>query len=340
MRQTIYQLLRDTGRRPGEITALRRNCLDTDPAGDPVLIYTNSKANRVNRRLHITTDTAQVVKAWRAQVSTLRPDRDTAHLFPQLHRSEPQSDNHFKAGAFGVIFGTWVDSIPELEPLLRTPSSPEGIIDRRDVIAYSLRHTYAQRHADAGTPVDVLAPLLDHRNVAVTQGYYRVGPKRKREAIERVGALVMDRRGSLRPAMDQIEYERRSVSTLLGGCVEPSNVKSGGKSCPIRFQCGGCDHYRPDPSYIPEIEQEIVKIKADVMEAQLCAAPPVVDNLRYNLAMFESILAKMTTTLTQLDPEERAGLDAAIGTIRQARELQRKALPLFVTHTGTSDNDA
>ena len=339
MRQTIYQLLRDTGRRPGEITALRRNCLDTDHNGRPVLIYTNSKAKRLNRRLHITVATADVITAWLERVSTLRPDRDTAYLFPQLDLCEPHSDNHFKAGAFGVIFRGWVDSIPDLAPLLRTPASSDGVVDRRDVVPYSLRHTYAQRHADAGTPVDVLAALLDHRDVAVTQGYYRIGPKRKREAIERVGALVMDRRGALRPAPDQIEYERRSVSTLLGGCVEPSNVKSGGKSCPIRFQCGGCDHYRPDPSYIPEIEQEIRNIKADILEAQLCAAPQVVDNLRYNLAMFESILAKMTANLEQLDPQERAGLDAAIGTIRRARELQRNALPLHVIDRNTDDAD-
>jgi hypothetical protein len=225
-----------------------------------------------------------------------------------------------------------------LTPLLRTASHPEGIIDRRDVVAYALRHSYAQRHADAGTPVDVLAALLDHGNVAVTQGYYRIGPKRKREAIERVGALVMDRLGTLRPAVDHVEYERRSVSTLLGGCVEPSNVKSGGKSCPIRFQCGGCDHYRPDPSYIPEIEEEIRKIKADVLEARLCAAPQVVDNLRYNLAMFEGILAKMTANLERLDLQERAGLDAAIDTIRRAREAHRKTLPLFVVDGQTQDH--
>jgi integrase len=338
LRQTIYQLLRDTGRRPGEVTALRRDCLDTDPGGGPVLIYTNSKAGRLDRRLHITTSTANLITTWLARISTLRPDRDTAYLFPQLDLCEPQSDNHFKAGAFGVIFRAWVDSIPELTPLLRTPSHPDGVIDRRDVVAYSLRHTYAQRHADAGTPVDVLAALLDHGNVAVTQGYYRVGPKRKREAIERVGALVMDRRGELRPAVDHVEYERRSVSTLLGGCVEPSNVKSGGRSCPIRFQCGGCDHYRPDPSYIPEIEQEIRKIKADVLEAQLCAAPQVVDNLRYNLAMFEGILAKMTASMERLDAEERAALDAAIGTIRRAREAHRNALPLFVIDGQTQDD--
>ena len=335
MRQTIYHLLRDTGRRPGEITALRRDCLETDHDGHPVLIYTNSKANRLNRRLHITNATSDVITTWRERVSTLRPDRRTAYLFPRLDLCEPHSDNHFKAEAFGVIFRGWVDSIPELTPLLRTPASPDGVVDRRDVVPYALRHTYAQRHADAGTPVDVLAALLDHRDVTVTQGYYRIGHRRKREAIERVGALVMDRRGAPCPAPDQIEYERRSVSTLLGGCVEPSNVKSGGKSCPIRFQCGGCDHYRPDPSYIPEIEQEIRKIKADILEAQLCAAPPVVANLRYNLAMFESILAKMTANLEQLDTEERAGLDAAIDAIRHARELQQNALPLYIIDRNT-----
>lgn len=331
MRQTIYQLLRDTGRRPGEITNLRRDCLYTDHNGGPVLIYTNSKAKRLNRRLHITTGTADIIRTWVDRVTILGPAPKSAYLFPHLLRAEPQSEHPIKSATFGVIFREWIDSIPELAPLLRTADNPTGIIDRRDVVAYSLRHTYAQRHADAGTPVDVLAALLDHKNPAVTQGYYRVGQKRKREAIERVGALVMDRRGALRPAADQIEYERRSVSTLLGGCVEPSNVKSGGRSCPIRFQCGGCEHYRPDPSYIPEIEAEIRKIKADIMEAQLCAAPQVVDNLRYNLAMFESILAKMTTNLAQLDAEERASLDAAIGTIRRAREQHRHSLPLYVT---------
>lgn len=332
MRQTIYQLLRDTGRRPGEITALRRDCLDTDPGGGPVLIYTNAKANRLGRRLHITTAAAAAVSAWLARVTTLRPDRRTAHLFPQLDLSDPCSDKHFKASAFGVIFRQWVDSIDELAPLIRTVPHPGGLIDRRDLVAYSLRHTYAQNHADAGTPVDVLAALMDHRDLAVTQGYYRIGHHRKREAIERVGNMVMDRRGALRPTPELIEYERRTVSTLLGGCVEPSNVNSGGKSCPIRFQCGGCDHYRPDPSYIPEIEQEIRKIKTDVKEAELCAAPQVVDNLRYNLAMFEGILTKMTTHLHRLDPDERAALDAAIGTIRQAREHQRHFLPLSVAH--------
>jgi hypothetical protein len=64
----------------------------------------------------------------------------------------------------------------------------------------------------------------------------------------------------------------------------------------------------------------------------------VVDNLRYNLAMFEGILAKMTANLERLDGEERAALDAAIGTIRRTRDLHRNALPLFVIDRQAHDN--
>jgi integrase len=329
MRQTIYQLLRDTGRRPGEITALRRNCLATDPGGGPVLIYTNSKTGRINRRLHITAATADIVTTWLARIAKLRPERDTAYLFPQVHRSEPRSEKPFKASAFGVIFRAWVDAIPELTPLLRTSSRPEGIIDRRDVVAYSLRHLRPaprRRRYPCRCPRRITrsrkcrchARVLPHRTETETRG-------------DRTCRGVGD--GSARRAA--AAHRSRRIRTAVGldtaGWLEPSNVKSGRKSCPIRFQCGGCDHYRPDPSYIPEIEQEIRKIRADVLEAQLCAAPQVVDNLRYNLAMFESILDKMTVNLGQLDPKERAALDAAIGTIRRARELHRNALPLFVT---------
>ena len=37
---------------------------------------------------------------------------------------------------------------------------------------YAYRHTYAQRHADAGVPVDVLRELLDHDSMDTTRIYY------------------------------------------------------------------------------------------------------------------------------------------------------------------------
>ncbi|MET7685776.1 tyrosine-type recombinase/integrase [Streptomyces sp. NPDC005423] len=34
------------------------------------------------------------------------------------------------------------------------------------------RHSFAQRHADAGIPVDVLAELMDHESFETTRTYY------------------------------------------------------------------------------------------------------------------------------------------------------------------------
>ena len=56
--------------------------------------------------------------------------------------------------------------------------------------------SYAQRHADAGVPIDVLAELLDHRNLNITRGYYRVGEDRRRAAVDTVTAMSFDRHGN------------------------------------------------------------------------------------------------------------------------------------------------
>jgi integrase len=61
MHQTIYRILRDTGRRPGEVVSLRVGCIEIID-GQHNLIYDNHKAGRMRRRLPITTDTAEVVR--------------------------------------------------------------------------------------------------------------------------------------------------------------------------------------------------------------------------------------------------------------------------------------
>ncbi|MGH8961691.1 MAG: hypothetical protein ACRDWT_10965 [Jatrophihabitantaceae bacterium] len=77
---------------------------------------------------------------------------------------------------------------------------------------------------------------------------------RKQQAVALVAQLALDRNGSPAPFPNELAYERASVATAFGNGTEPSNVKAGGKSCPIRFQCSGCGFYRPDPSYLAAIE--------------------------------------------------------------------------------------
>ena len=104
----------------------------------------------------------------------------------------------------GVEFRTWVRRIPKIDSeVLGTDGTPLPF-DRARITPYALRHSYAQRHADAGVPVDVLRELLDHVSVQTTMGYYSVSLKRKRQAIATVGSLAFDaerERGALhRPA--------------------------------------------------------------------------------------------------------------------------------------------
>jgi len=79
---------------------------------------------------------------------------------------------------------------------------------------------------------------------------------------------TIDRSGRPAPFTSTTDYEAHSVAVPFGNCREPSNVKAGGKACPIRFQCAGCGFYRPDPSYLPPIEQHVNDLRADLETAK------------------------------------------------------------------------
>lgn len=109
-------------------------------------------------------------------------------------------------------------------------------------------------------PIDVLAELLDHRNLNVTRRYYRIGEDRRRDAVDKVTALSFDRHGNRiwrdAAALLESEHARYAVGEVAvpyGRCTEPSNVRAGGGACPVRFRCVGCDHFRTDVSFLPDL---------------------------------------------------------------------------------------
>ncbi|GAA3482095.1 hypothetical protein [Streptomyces yanii] len=85
----------------------------------------------------------------------------------------------------------------------------------------------------------------------------------------------------------------RSVAVPYCGCTEQSNVKAGGGACPIRFQCAGCGYYRPDPSYLPAIEQHINELRADRETARaMDAADFVITALTTQITAFEHVTGR------------------------------------------------
>ena len=176
--------------------------------------------------------------------------------------------NHLTASVFGGrVFRAWVDAIPALldEGLEANGLNIPYPWDR--ITLYAFRHSYAQRHADAGTPVDVLRQLMDYVPVETTLGYYKVTLKWRREAVAAVSDLVVDRHGRRLGAVDDLDYAVGTVAVPYGNCAEPSNIKAGGGHCPIRFQCAGCAFYRPDPSCLPAIETHVADLRVNKEQA-------------------------------------------------------------------------
>jgi len=324
MHQTIYRILRDTGRRPGEVVSLHVGCLEVVD-GQPNLIYDNHKAGRMRRRLPITTDTAEVITTWqRRRIRLPVPPALDRWLFPSPLLRAQQSRGHLTPACTGRAFKAWVAQIGTLDGELLGPDGIPAPFDRALVTPYALRHSYAQRHADAGVPVDVFKELMDHVAVATTMGYYSVGLKRKQQAIRSVGSLAVDAAGNPAPFTSPTAYQRASVSVPFGNCTEPSNVKAGGGACPIRFQCAGCGFYRPDPSYLPALEQHVAGLRADRETAEaIGAADYVIDNLTAEIGAFTRVAEQMRHRLAELTSDERDEVEQASKILRRARAARQ-----------------
>jgi len=327
MHQCVYQILRDTGRRPGEVVSLRPGCVEV-AGGQYNLIYDNHKAARMRRRLPITTGTAQIIMGWQERRAALATPPAQRHwLFPSPLLRAQQSHGHLTPAAVARAFKAWVAQIGPIDSELLAADGLPVPFGPSLIIPYALRHSYAQRHADAGVPVDVLKELMDHVSVATTMGYYQVSLKRKQQAIRSVSPLATDAAGNPAPFASAAAYQRASVAVPFGNCTEPSNVKAGGGACPIRFQCAGCGFYRPDPSYLPALEQHIASLRADRETARaISAAGYVLASLTAEIDAFAAVAATMRRKLSQLDPGERAEVEEASRILRRARAA--RTLPL------------
>jgi hypothetical protein len=341
MVRTAYVLLRDTGRRPQEIGKLKLDCLHSDDGY--ILIWDSFKARRLRRQLPILTPTAEAILRWRDVRSELVvPAASADYLFPGRSAGlGTTSEPHFTSDDLATALREWVRSLDDLHSDVPGLDGKPLPFDRSRVFPYAFRHSYAQRHADAGIAVDILKDLMDHKSVDTTMGYYKVTLKRKRQAVDTMRRLVVDRSGTSTPPTSTTAYELRSVAVPYGNCIEPANVKAGGHACPIRFQCAGCGFYRPDPSYLPAIDQHIISLKATREKAlALDTDDFVVRNLTDQIDAFDRVRSKMREQLENLTTDQRHEIEEASTVLRKSRASQSLALtPLNITPIGPHDHD-
>jgi integrase len=256
--RVVIELMMDTGRRPEETCELPWDCLERDKNGKYVLVYDDLKCQRQRREPPISDTTATLIIGQQQRARARYPDTPLAglKLLPAV-KMNPLGTKPFRTAVVNEHHRAWVDALP---PLLIRHGGTQVEFNKANVFPYAYRHTYAQRHADAGVPVDVLRELLDHDSMDTTRVYYRVGAQRQREAVDKVTRHQFDRHGKgiwrEAEALLDAERARRAVGQVAvpyGTCNEPTNVQAGGGACPFRFRCVGCDHFRTDVSYLPDL---------------------------------------------------------------------------------------
>lgn len=324
MYRTAIRVLIDTGRRPSEIVSLQVGCVlvaNSHGAVTYTLKYDNHKAQRFGRKLPISAGTAQAILDWEDR-------RREIDLPPNVGDALFVSSAAGRIDGRGMTTGTLNHALSRLvefcEPLdSDVPDRDSGgyrpFSDR--IFPYSFRHSYAQRHADAGVAPDVLKSLMDHRSIETTMGYYRINSQRKREAIEKVGPLAIDRHGRPAPVSSTEAYEVGMVAVPFGSCTEPTNVAAGGQSCPLRFRCSGCDMYRSDPSHLPALASHIAELRANlaIVESAGIAADWVIRDTAAEIDAYQAIINSLNARLAGLPPQERAAVEEASAAMRKVR---------------------
>ncbi|MEY9861007.1 hypothetical protein ABH935_006645 [Catenulispora sp. GAS73] len=350
----MVESLIDTDRRPDEICQLAWDCLDRDKDSKPVLIYTDSKNHKPGMRLPIGESTGALIAAAQDQARIRFPDTPPRELvlFPR-DNSNPRGTKPYTEQTFTNAHRRFINAIADR--LTCQVTAPDGtvrteVFDRLKVIPYGYRHSFAQRHADAGTPPDVLQDLLGHDKIQSTLGYYQVPAKRMREAVDRVADHQFDAQG--RRVFRAIgglladEHARMRVGQVavpFGICIEPSNVKAGGQACPYKFTCLGCKHFRSDPSYLPELKSYLQQKLAD--RERLLAAIDLEDWAREHVAPPEEeitrlreLIGRVEDDLTELSADDQALIAEAVAVVRKTRQVVNLSMPDTRAVGGTTDD--
>jgi integrase len=338
--RVAVRLLIDTGRRPDEICQLAWNCLERGADGKHLLIWANHKEHRLGRRLPISDTTAAEIREQQRLVRDRFPDTPAGEL-RLLPRplNNPHGTHPIAEDRVASAHRRWVTALPPLYLDAKDDQGNSIEFDKSLIVPYSYRHSFAQRHADAGTSVDVLCALMDHRSMTTTQTYYRVTEKRTREAIDQVAALQFNGCGErvwqqAQRLLDG-EWQRLRVGQVAvpyGTCSEPSNVKAGGGACPFRFRCAGCAHFRTDPSYLPELRAYLDRLLTD--RERVAATVELEDGARTEampseaeIGRIRTLIRKLEQAVEDLSEDEQRLINEAVHTLRATAAPCTSACP-------------
>jgi hypothetical protein len=104
-------------------------------------------------------------------------------------------------------------------------------------------------------------------------------------------------------------------------------VAAGGGACPVRFRCAGCDHFRTDVSYLPDLTAHLDDLLRT--RERLAAAIDGVDDWarvdatpsQQEITRIRRLIARINGDLDRASNTERAAIDEAVTVMRRHRAV-------------------
>jgi len=127
-----------------------------------------------------------------------------------------------------------------------------------------------------------------------------------------------------------------------GPAPQPANVQAGGGACPVRFRCAGCDHFRTDVSYLPDLTAYLDDL---LRTRERLAAMAGVDGWARAAAMpsdeeitrIRRLIGQIQGDIADLGADERNGIGDAVAVLRKHRAV---SLGMPAIRTRTQENTA
>ena len=104
-------------------------------------------------------------------------------------------------------------------------------------------------------------------------------------------------------------------------------MQAGGGACPVRFRCAGCDHFRTDVSYLPDLTAYLDDLLRT--RERLAAAIDGVDEwaradatpAAEEITRIRRLIGRIKDDITCLSDPERAQIEEAVTMIRRHRAV-------------------
>jgi len=314
------------GRRTTETTMLKDDCISYDSEGAPYLEWQRGKPPYTKgKRLPIHQETHDVIRQWQR----IKRDNgiESEWLFPSSAFSS--ADKPRSASFLRDRIRDLIAVVLEEAPYESTVEGADGNLlyfDMTTIDAYSFRHAFAQRLADATdadgrptTPPEVLQEYMGHDSFTTTMAYFEVTAKRRKKALEAIAPRRIDLHGRVVP-VDRERDGFTRIAVTLGHCLEPQNVSAGGHSCMLDHACESCPFFLADPlereGWVAKRQQLRIKLE----RARAILSPQhMLDHYAARVEDCTSVIDGIDRYINSLPDDERATITTALDKITEVR---------------------